>query len=149
MVLLYGSFMFFYLVFVTPLCVSVNLCLVVTCCKKADLLALVCCVQLWVCHFPIGILGEVWYLIVSIPDLCILTYFSDRIPCTFGCWYYLVHCQETAGYHDGRYSAMLSLKHSVTSTQCHWRLYTFVNCISQTPILFDLLSEGGGCFGEK
>ena len=29
---------------------------------------------LWVCHFPIGILGHVWYLIVSIPDLCTLTY---------------------------------------------------------------------------
>ena len=25
--------------------------------------------------FPIGILGRVWYLIVSIPDLCTLTYF--------------------------------------------------------------------------
>ena len=31
---------------------------------------------LWVCHFPIGILGQVWYLIVSIPDLCTLTYFN-------------------------------------------------------------------------
>ena len=30
---------------------------------------------LWVCHFPIGILGQVWYLIVSFPDLCNLTYF--------------------------------------------------------------------------
>ena len=29
---------------------------------------------LWVWHFPIGILGQVWYLIVSIPDLCTLTY---------------------------------------------------------------------------
>ena len=29
---------------------------------------------LWVCHFPIGILGQVWYLIVSIPDLCTITY---------------------------------------------------------------------------
>ena len=28
------------------------------------------------CHFPIGILGQVWYLIVSIPDLCTLTYFQ-------------------------------------------------------------------------
>ena len=28
-------------------------------------------------HFPIGILGQVWYLIVSIPDLCTLTYFDD------------------------------------------------------------------------
>ena len=26
------------------------------------------------CHFPIGILGQVWNLIVSIPDLCTLTY---------------------------------------------------------------------------
>ena len=28
-----------------------------------------------VSHFPIGILGQVWYLIVSIPDICTLTYF--------------------------------------------------------------------------
>ena len=27
------------------------------------------------CHFPIGILGQVWYLIVSIPDLCTPTNF--------------------------------------------------------------------------
>ena len=27
------------------------------------------------CYFPIGILGQVWYLIVSIPDLCRLSYF--------------------------------------------------------------------------
>ena len=31
---------------------------------------------LWVCHFPIGILGQVWYLIASIPDLCNLTYYN-------------------------------------------------------------------------
>ena len=34
---------------------------------------------LWVCHFPIGILGQVWYLIVSIPDLCTLTYFKSIV----------------------------------------------------------------------
>ena len=39
--------MFFpHLVFVMPLCVSVNLCLVVTCWERADLLALVCAVKL-------------------------------------------------------------------------------------------------------
>ena len=27
------------------------------------------------CHFPIGMLGQVWYLIVSIPDVIALTYF--------------------------------------------------------------------------
>ena len=26
--------------------------------------------------FPCGVLGQVWYLIVSIPDLCLLTYFN-------------------------------------------------------------------------
>ena len=37
---------------------------------------------LWVCHFPIGILGQVWYLIVSIPDLCTITYFcKNDFPC--------------------------------------------------------------------
>ena len=49
------------------------MCLVVTCWEKADLLAHVCGVYLLVCHFPNGILGQVWYLIVSIPDLCTLT----------------------------------------------------------------------------
>ena len=32
------------------------------------------------CHFSIGILRQVWYLIVSIPDLCTFTYFV----CNFG-----------------------------------------------------------------
>ena len=36
---------------------------------------------LWVCHFPIDILGQVWYLIVSIPDLCKLSYFYNFV-CT-------------------------------------------------------------------
>ena len=36
---------------------------------------------LWVCHFPIGILGQVWYLIVSIPDLCTINYFYITCEC--------------------------------------------------------------------
>ena len=59
--------------FVMPLCASVYLCLVATCWERVDLFALSCGVLLWVCYFPIGILGQVWYLIVSIPDLCTLT----------------------------------------------------------------------------
>ena len=50
----------------------------VTCWELADLLVLVYGVVLWVCHFPIGILGQVWYLIVSISDHCTLTYFGGR-----------------------------------------------------------------------
>ena len=73
---------FFCLVFAMPLCASVYMCLVVTCWERADLLALVCGVLLLVCHFPIGILGQVWYLIVSIPDLCTLTYFKQILYLT-------------------------------------------------------------------
>ena len=35
------------------------------------------------CHFPIGILGQLWYLIVSIPDLCTITYFCICIDGAF------------------------------------------------------------------
>ena len=62
-----------------PLCASVYLCLVVTCWERVDLLTLVCGGCLTVsCHFPIGIMGHVWFLIVSIPDLCTLTYFETE-----------------------------------------------------------------------
>ena len=71
--------MFFCLEFAMPLCASVYMCYVVTCWEMADLLAFVCGVFLWVCHFPIGILGQVWYLIVSIPDLNTLTYFAGGL----------------------------------------------------------------------
>ena len=63
----------FCLEFPMSLCASVYICFVVTCWESADLLAHVCGVLLRVSHFPIGILGQVWYLIVSIPDLCTLT----------------------------------------------------------------------------
>ena len=74
-----GSFMFFSVLCLLRLCASVYMSLVVTCRERAYLYALVCGVQLWVCHFPIGTLGQVWYLIVSIPDLCTLTYFKPYV----------------------------------------------------------------------
>ena len=40
--LLWITYVFFCLMFVMPLCVSVYLCLVATCKERADLLALVC-----------------------------------------------------------------------------------------------------------
>ena len=64
----------FCLVFAMSLCASVYMCFADTCWERDDLLVLVC----GVCHFPIGILGQVWYSIVSIPDLCILTYFHKE-----------------------------------------------------------------------
>ena len=32
-------------------------------------------------YFPIGILGQVWYLIASIPDLYPLCYFKEHVLC--------------------------------------------------------------------
>ena len=59
-----------------PLRASVYMCLVGTCWERGDLVALICGVQRCVCNFLIGILSQVWYLIVSIPNLCTLTYFK-------------------------------------------------------------------------
>ena len=47
---------------------SVHCCLVVTCWERAALLALVCDFYCDFVTFPFGILGQVWYLIVSIRD---------------------------------------------------------------------------------
>ena len=44
--------------------------------ERADLFALVGNVHcVYFVTFPCGILGQVWYLIVSFPDLCRLSYF--------------------------------------------------------------------------
>ena len=45
-----------------------HFCLVVTCWEMADLLALVGDVNCIFVTFPCVILGQVWFLIVSIPD---------------------------------------------------------------------------------
>ena len=55
---------------------SVHCFLVVTCLERADLLALVGDVYFIFVTFPCGILGQLWYLIVSFPDFCRLSYFS-------------------------------------------------------------------------
>ena len=54
---------------------SVHCCFVVTCWERADLLALVCDVYCVFVIFPCGTLGQVWYLILSFPDLYHLSYF--------------------------------------------------------------------------
>ena len=56
--------------------VSVHCCLVATSWERADLLALVGDVYCIFVTFPRGILGQVWYLIVSFPDL-FFSYFKS------------------------------------------------------------------------
>ena len=84
------------LCFCSVLCLLcfVRVCLYVLCChllgKGWPLGSRLWCL-LWVCHFPIGILGQVWYLIVSIPDLCTIIYFQNSQIYYQMCTKYRVH----------------------------------------------------------
>ena len=70
-----------FLLFMFRVChafMSVHCSLVVTCWERADLLALL--YVMFYCAvftFPYGVLGQVWCLIVSVPDLCL---FLDMNP---------------------------------------------------------------------
>ena len=70
-------YVLFCLVFSMPLYASVYMCFVVTCWERADNR---------VYRFPIGILGQVWYLIVSIPvfaSLFTFTMCNSRLRTSF------------------------------------------------------------------
>ena len=56
---------------------SVHCCFVVTCWERADLFAFLGHVYCVFVTFPCGILGQVWDLIVSFPDLCRLSLSID------------------------------------------------------------------------
>ena len=60
---------------------SVQCSLVVTCWERANFLfgSLMCGVMLCFVTFPCGVMGWVWYLIVSIPDFCLLTYLDVAV----------------------------------------------------------------------
>ena len=72
-----GSFLLFMIhVCLWYAVLSISCSLVITCWERADFLALLCIVFSCVfVTFPYGVLGQVWYLIVSIPDLCLPLYF--------------------------------------------------------------------------
>ena len=67
----------FFLSCVSHALATVRCCLLDTYLERADLLARVSCWRslLYFVTFPCGILGQVWYLIVSFPYLCRLSYF--------------------------------------------------------------------------
>ena len=46
--------------------------------ERTDLLTLVCDVNCDFVTFQFGVLVQVWYLIVSIPDPCCLSYFKSE-----------------------------------------------------------------------
>ena len=74
-----ASFVDFFYVMCVWLCYaakSVSRSHVVTCCERVYLLALLCVMFSCVVTSPYVVQGKVWYLIVSIPDICLLPYFA-------------------------------------------------------------------------
>ena len=47
--------------------------------KGSSLGTLMCDVSLCFVNFPYGVLGQAWYLIVSMPDLCLLHHFQNQV----------------------------------------------------------------------
>ena len=62
---------------------SAHCCLVVTCWERAGLLALVGDVYCIFVSFPCVMMGQVWYLVVSFPDLCRLSFFQVTLDANF------------------------------------------------------------------
>ena len=75
-----GSFLLFmYHVCLCYAALSIQCSLVITCWERADLFAVLCVVFSCVfVTFPYGVPDQVWYLIVSLPDLCHPLYFTTR-----------------------------------------------------------------------
>ena len=71
-----GSFVL-YMSCVCHAFVSVHCCLVVTCWESWPFGSLFVMFNCVFDTFPCGILGQLWYLIVSVPDLCRLSYFEQ------------------------------------------------------------------------
>ena len=73
-----GSFLLFMVhVCLCYIVLSVPCSLLITCWERADLLALLCVVFFCVfVTFPYGVPGQMWYKIVSIPDLCLSLFFN-------------------------------------------------------------------------
>ena len=72
--------LFLFCVCLCYIVLSVSFSFVVNCCENDDFLDLICLMFFFVCvlfTFPYGILGQVWYLIVSIPDFCHPSYFAN------------------------------------------------------------------------
>ena len=92
---------------------SVHCSIIVTCWERADLLcAMFYCVFI---AFLCGVLCQVWYLIVSIPDLCLLTYFDPQCNCCWclalrkaSCGLFLTSLSVGSGWFEGSWLSQLS-----------------------------------------
>ena len=94
----------------------------VTCWERAELLALLFVVfSCAFVTFQFGVLGQAWYLIVSIPDLCILSYFVEP-DCILRVW---ISCFELCNKIQCAYNPMPVLfglvLNDASTLVGHWR----------------------------
>ena len=91
----FGGSILLFMIGVCHADLSAHCSLVVICWEMADLLALLCVVFSCVfVTFPCGAMGQVWYLIISIPDLSLLPYFdalSLHLPFGLNIFYLINH----------------------------------------------------------
>ena len=108
---------------------SIHCSLVVTCWERDGLLALLyvmfSCVFV---TFQCGVLGQVWYLIVSIPDIFLLTYF-EVIGVTINDIFDRIFGRSSSDQHD----------FGIDSSDLHFvsiNMYNFINTpVSHEPTL--------------
>ena len=75
-------------------------------------------------RFPFGILGQVWYLIVSIPDLCHLSYFENGLSqnlaiCSTMADFYNTNLFDLVNCNFPNITVHLNLLGLVRSHDCH------------------------------
>ena len=110
---------------------------VVICWERAYLLALLhvmfscCCFVTFLC----GVMGQLWYLIVSIPDICLLSYFAELtelntfmnhnvnrivnikayLKCTYG-----VYGEYTLAFYGSGYFQESNMERLITDCCYYW-----------------------------
>ena len=124
-----GSFLLFmFHVYLCYAVLSVLCSLVITCWKRADLLALLCVVfSCAFVTFPYGVPFQVWYLIVYIPDLCLPLYLNLMIS---NFWY-----ENTSTIID----LTLCMLGNILSLCCHQE--RFFKIIIRVSNCFDLFQD--------
>ena len=115
---------------------SVHCCLVITGWERADLLALVDDVYCIFVTLPCGILCQVWYLIVSFPDLCCLSYFQKCIRMGLTRLFFFYFGRYIVGYTFENHVLRLRSRLAVNlNLRPHIRRYTSPNENFETPML--------------
>ena len=135
--------------------VSVHCCLEVTCWEKLTSWLLFVMFNCVFVTFPCGIQGQVWYLIVLIPDLCRLSYFyvsecceaSTKATCWWGRGLTFWWTTESSRTQKGSSTCLSFSKSKANITTGIWNLQSNLSCDMwfSTMWCFDKCTLRGAC----